>query len=87
MLRREPAQAPLPRSIGAAATHGRGKGVLIGIVDVGGFDFAHPDFLDDKAADALRRDLGPGQARGAPPVGRGFDYGSEFTKQQMDAAI
>jgi hypothetical protein len=44
----KPAEAPLARSIGRAATHGRGKGALIGIIDVGGFDFAHPDFLDDK---------------------------------------
>ena len=41
--------APKPRSVGNAAlrkTHGDGAGVLIGIVDVGGFDFAHPDFRD-----------------------------------------
>ncbi len=83
----KPAEAPLPRSIGRAATHGRGKGVLIGIIDVGGFDFAHPDFLDDKGKTRFLAIWDQGGTRRAPPVGRGFNYGSEFTKQQMDAAL
>ena len=36
--------------------------VLIGIVDVGGFDFAHPDFLVN-GDDAFRAHLGSGAAR------------------------
>lgn len=26
--------------------HGDGAGVIIGVIDVEGFDWAHPDFLD-----------------------------------------
>ncbi len=62
-----------------------GKGVLIGIIDVQGFDFAHRDFLD---ADGKTRftyiwDQG-GETRDAPP---GFDYGAEIPKKRMDDAI
>ena len=53
-----PARTAVKKAIGNPSTHGRGKGVLIGIIDVGGFDFAHPDFLDDEGRDAFRRDLG-----------------------------
>ena len=38
--------------------------VLIGIVDVGGFDFAHPDFLTPDGDDPLRQHLGSGRAQG-----------------------
>src|SRR5262245_42740919 len=34
------------RKFGSVAKHKDGANVLIGIVDVQGFDFAHPDFLD-----------------------------------------
>jgi subtilisin family serine protease len=63
----------------------RGKGVLIGIIDVGGFDFSHPDFLD---ADNKTRFLAIWDQGGdfrAPP--EGFDYGSEFLKEHLDAAL
>ncbi len=40
------ASAPKSRAIhGASSSSWKAKGVLIGIIDVGGFDFAHPDFL------------------------------------------
>ncbi len=42
-----PGQAPPSKAIGSAKKNGRGEGVLIGIIGVGGFDFSHPDFLDD----------------------------------------
>ena len=63
---------PAPRSsitsvrrFGDAAQHRYGEDVLIGIIDVQGFDFAHPDFLDRDGQDALRPHLGPGRRRTA----------------------
>ena len=82
-----PARTAVKKAIGNPSTHGRGKGVLIGIIDVGGFDFAHPDFLDDKGE---TRFVAIWDQRVRPPAAsqaRGFDYGSEFTKAHMDAAI
>lgn len=69
--------------------HRGGRGVLIGIIDVQGFDFAHPDFLDASGGTRFARiwDQG-GNARPAPGAeGRGFGYGAEFKKEQLDAAI
>jgi subtilisin family serine protease len=73
--------------------HRHGKDVLIGVIDVGGFDFAHPDFLDD---DGHTRwvsiwDQG-GTTRPGPQMGDATDraamgYGSEILKSHMDAAI
>ena len=65
--------APPQRRIGDAdlrKAHGDGNGVIIGIIDVGGFDFAHPDFLDAKGKHALPLDLGSGRrlAPAARPV-------------------
>jgi subtilisin family serine protease len=82
-----PANKVVKKAIGDAATYGRGDGVLIGIVDVGGFDFAHPDFLDDKGQTRFVAIWDQGGAWRPPPKHRGFDYGAEFTKAHMDAAI
>src|SRR5262245_777395 len=46
-LRPDPPAVSL-RRFGKPAEHRYGEEVLIGIVDVQGFDFAHPDFLDDR---------------------------------------
>ena len=80
-----PKTKPTARAVGNPKKYGRGDAVLIGIVDVGGFDFSHPDFLD---ADGNTRfiaiwDQG-GDFRPPPP---GFTFGSEFRKPQLDAAI
>lgn len=79
------AGAPPSRAIGSAEVDGRGEGVIIGIIDVGGFDFAHPEFLD---ADGGTRFLAiwdqGGDFRRSP---EGFDYGSELLKPQLDAAL
>ena len=40
------ATAPPSRAINTANNIRKVKGVLVGIIDVGGFDFAHQDFLD-----------------------------------------
>jgi len=62
-----------------------GKNVLIGIIDVDGFDFAHPDFLD---ANGQTRFVSIWDQGGSTrPSPNGFRFGSEITKANMDAAI
>jgi subtilisin family serine protease len=81
-----PAGAPTPRKITTAReAHGDGIDVIIGIIDVGGFDFSHPDFLDDQGQTRFIAiwDQG-GDFRSAPAR---FGYGSEFKKQHLDAAL
>ena len=62
--------------------------VLIGIIDVGGFDFAHPDFL----AGRRTRFVGVWD-QGAPkdsPLGpppEPFEYGAEITRDRMNRAL
>ena len=74
-----------------SSVHHDGAGVLIGIIDVQGFDFSHPDFLD---ADGKTRfisiwDQGasPGSSRPSPRGSRQFDYGAEFLQKHLNAAI
>jgi subtilisin family serine protease len=69
--------------------HQLGAEILIGIVDVQGFDFAHPDFLDSDGETRFVRiwDQGGGIANGGrphPTVGPpgAFEYGSELTRNQ-----
>jgi subtilisin family serine protease len=87
------APAPTLRRFGDVAAHHGGDKVLIGIVDVEGFDFAHPEFLDaqqqtrwvriwDQGGDARPT---PYDASGAQQ--RGFKYGAEFRKEHLDAAL
>jgi len=59
--------------------------VLIGIVDVQGFDFAHPDFLNDQGRTRFVAiwDQG-GDSRPSP---KAFGYGAEIKKEHMDQAI
>ena len=65
--------------------HNYGEGVLIGIVDVQGFAFDHPDFLDNEGHTRFYRiwDQG-GDIRESP---EGYNYGSEFTQEQLNAAL
>ncbi len=57
--------------------------MLVGIIDVGGFDFAHEDFVVDGKTQFLRIwDMGK---VGSPPSG--FNYGHEFTREAMETAI
>ena len=78
------------RRVGAEGLHKHGSDVLIGIIDVQGFDFAHQDFRDADGGTRFERiwDQG-GNARPAPGAegGWGFDYGAEFKKEHLDAAI
>jgi subtilisin family serine protease len=73
--------------------HRDGAGVLVGIIDVGGFDFAHPDFLDraGKTRWAAIWDQA-GTTRPAPVSRRPGDvnalgYGSEILAEHMNTAI
>lgn len=75
--------------------------VLIGIIDVGGFDFAHPDFLTGEGSNRKTRflhiwdqggDARPSPARskkGKPAIEKNkkFDYGAEFLAEDLNRAI
>jgi len=67
-----------------ARRHQYGKDVLIGIIDVGGIAFAHEDFMDGDET-RIHRIWDMGSNLRKPP--EGFDYGSEFKKSHLDAAI
>ena len=78
-----------------ARQHRHGQAVLVGIIDVGGFDFAHEDFLEPGGRGtrwvAIWDQGGgprPAPARWRPgPRFQGLSYGSEITKDHMDKAI
>lgn len=74
-----------------AALHHDGEGVLIGIIDVQGFDFSHPDFLDTdgKTRFVSIWDQGAprGTARPSPTSTGQFSYGAEFLQKHLNAAI
>lgn len=86
-LRPQPPTQSL-RRFGDASKHRYGEDVLIGIVDVQGFDFAHPDFLDDRGRSRFVRiwDQG-GTSRPAPDPSGQFSYGAEFRDKHLNAAI
>lgn len=76
------------RRFGRPSKHKYGEDVLIGIVDVQGFDFAHSDFLDAKGKTRFVRiwDQG-GDARPSPEKKGQFSYGAEFRQDHLNAAI
>ena len=83
----------VPKSIasgaaGAPLEYGPVPRVLIGIVDVGGFDFAHPDFLTEgKTRFVSIWDQGApeGSRLGPPPPP--FTDGAEITGERMNRAL
>lgn len=80
------AAAPRPRTIAAdRRKHGNGDGVLIGIIDVEGFDWAHPDLLDDRQRPRFEAIWDQGARDGARPAG--FDYGRVITMADMVQAL
>lgn len=83
--------SPSLRKFGSAQQHRGGAGVLIGIIDVQGFDFSHPDFLDEQGRTRFVRIWDQGAPKGfsrpAPKGDRQFDYGAEFTDAHLNAAL
>ncbi|MBN1608644.1 MAG: S8 family peptidase [Polyangiaceae bacterium] len=77
--------APTRRDFGRPALHHDGKGVLVGIIDVQGFDFAHPDFRDAGGDTRFVAIWDQGGTNRAPP--RGYDYGSELTGEILNRAL
>jgi subtilisin family serine protease len=75
------------RKVGNTNLHHYGKGVLVGIIDVQGFDFSHPDFLHKDGNTRFVRIWDQGGDARPHPAGKAYDYGSEFTKEHLDAAI
>jgi subtilisin family serine protease len=71
--------------------------VLIGIIDIEGFDFTHPDFIvtkDGKTGSRFVRIWDQGGALRTPPKYKDdatgklkFDYGSEITGRNIEAAL
>jgi subtilisin family serine protease len=82
-------RAPAARSVRPNIARAGGSNVIIGIIDVGGFDFAHPDFSDGRGGTRFLAiwDQG-GKFRKAPGERtKEFGFGAEFTKEHMDKAI
>ena len=91
-VKEPPSRVPKTIASGAAAVlldGGQAPRVLIGIVDVGGFDFAHPEFLtpDGTTRFASIWDQGapPGSRLGRPPPR--FTDGAEITGERMNRAL
>jgi subtilisin family serine protease len=61
-----------------------GAGVLIGIIDVEGFDWTHPDFGDGKGGNRFVAIWDQGRLKGKRP--KRFDYGVEITPEAMQKA-
>jgi subtilisin family serine protease len=74
---------PKLRAVKRVNLHKNGKGVLVGIVDVQGFDFAHPDFVvKRKTRFEAIWDMGA-DTDGTSPK----DYGRVISRTQMNKAL
>ena len=76
-----------PRVKTTSAARQGGKDVIIGIIDVQGFDFAHPDFLDAQGNTRFVSIWDQGGDVRNPPDNAQFNYGAEFTQAHLNAAI
>lgn len=82
------APSPMLRQFGTAAQRKRAEDVLIGIIDVGGFDFSHPDFLDEKGKKTrFVRIWDQGGTTRPSPEAKQFNYGSEIDKTHLNVAL
>ena len=84
----EPGSAGTPtsadRRVGESSLHRFGEGVLLGVIDVEGFDFAHPDFLDESGNTRFEAIWDQGaEPEGAAPQ----TYGRVIDRAHMNAAI
>ncbi|MEJ7792229.1 MAG: S8 family serine peptidase [Gaiellaceae bacterium] len=78
------------RRVEGRTRHRYGEGVLIGLIDVGGYDFAHKDFRDRSGGTRFLRIWDQAGASRLSPAKRGtapFDYGAEIVQEDMNAAI
>ncbi len=74
---------PRLRAVKHANLHKNGKGVLVGIIDVQGFDFAHPDFIvKGKTRFEAIWDMGA-EADGTSPK----DYGRVISRAMINKAL
>jgi subtilisin family serine protease len=73
------------RNIGDGRRHHFGSNVLIGLIDVQGFDFAHADFLDEHGQTRFECIWDQGGETRDPPDG--FGYGAELRRQDLEAAM
>lgn len=84
-----PSRMPAGAAAIAAAASGQPPPVIVGIIDVGGFDFSHPDFRREDGTTRFLRiwDQGaaPGSLLGPPP--KSFGYGAELTEERMNLAL
>ena len=82
------APSPSLRKFGTPTQRSKAEDVLIGIIDVQGFDFSHPDFLDAKGKTRFVTiwDQG-GTGRPSPKGSPQFNYGSELRQDHLNAAI
>jgi subtilisin family serine protease len=95
----DPPPAALRRFSETASKHHYGEDVLIGIIDVEGFDFAHEDFLDEDGQTRFVAIWDQGGNARPSPYDRDarseaakedllqFSYGAEFQGADLNAAI
>lgn len=76
---------PSRQSLGSSAGHRDGADVIVGVIDIGGFDFSHPDFLDGHGGTRFLSiwDMGADPHDSAPEAG----VGRLITQEQMNAAL
>lgn len=75
------------RRVKREGLHKQGEGVLVGIIDVQGFDFSHPDFLDEKGETRFEAIWDQGAEPDGSMDAFNFDYGRLITRAQMNAAL
>src|SRR5512141_262295 len=78
---------PGAKKFGDARRHRNGKGILIGIIDVQGFDFSHADFLDKNGQTRFVSIWDQGADHRPSASLDAFRYGAEITQDQMNKAI
>lgn len=82
---RVPAGAAASPPLSAGLRRQGGSGAIVGIIDVGGFDFAHPDFVDENGSTRFLSIWDQGGSLHPAPAP--FDYGSEITHLHLEAAL
>ena len=78
---------PADRKFGDTRKHRNGKGVIIGIIDVQGFDFSHEDFLDSSGKTRFLSIWDQGAKFRESSAIKSYGYGAEITRDHMNTAI